>query len=318
MKSTPRVLVVFSLLVLAACNPNMRFSELGLNGKAEVELPSIDPKVPETPVVEPTYVRKSGACAADSSTSVTSCMKCTVPVAPPEEPPMSLKARQLMASMTAACQVYNRSYGSPYTAPVQADHFAKLNRCSALLYKDSAASSGQSSTVSRLVAADSSLVNKMFTGTWHQPPYSDHFKTYFGIEVYDAARIFCQQNTSVFPGFVYPADYVDQINRDPFGYKLPQEYVLANQYREGLKTCLAESMRNPWTPGPGVPQKSCSFETLSGEFGPTLTTQVSQWISLGRKVAAEVKNVGLCLELHNLEDLLRYNGEITVGTYVCN
>ena len=271
-------------------NPEVPTPEVPPNPEVP-EVPEV-PEAPEVPevtqpeepvVTPPVYTRTSGACAADSSTSVTSCMKCDVPAVPPQEPPMSLKARQLMASMTQACGIRNSNYGSSYTAPVRADHLAKLNRCTAALYKDSTATAGQSSTVSQLMAGNSSLLNKMFGGTWHQPPYSDHFKTYFGIEVYDAAKLFCMQNTSSFPNFVYPVDYADQVNNDPF-YKLPQEYVLANQYREGLRTCLAESMRNPWTPGPDAAAKTCSFETLTGESGATINTQVSEWLQKDTKL----------------------------------
>ncbi len=328
MRLTPKYLYVLSVLSLAACNPDVRFSEIPISGKTSVEIPSVEvppvvvvptptptPTPTPEPEPEPVYNKNSGPCAGDSSTAVTSGMKCLVPVLPHEEPPMSLKAQRLMASMTTACTMYNKSYGSNYKAPVSADHLAKLNRCSAQTYKDTSMTSAQSTTITKLASGDATLTNKMFSGLWYQPPYSDHFETYFGIAVNDVVRVFCLQDLNSFPTIVYPIGYYDHVG-DP-NYQMPQNYVLANQYLNSLRSCLSESLSNPWKPGPPPPAKTCSFETFSGPAGAPINAKVAEWLGKGQKVSADILNQGKTISLTNVDQLHGYTGDILVGTYTC-
>lgn len=347
MTFTSKYIFALSLLSLAACSPDVRFAEGPLNEKVSVDLPSEEipdyPDViptptpvptpvptpeptpvptpeptptPPPPVPEPVYSKASGPCAADSSTSVTSGMKCLVPVIPPEQPPMSQKAKNLMAAMTNACKVNNASYGANYKAPSAESHLAKLNRCSATLYKDTGMTSAQSSTISKLAAGDTALVNKMFSGLWYNAPYSDHFETYFGIMVHDVVKVFCQNNVAAFPTIVYPLGYFEGITNSP-NYQMPVDYVLANQYRVSLQSCMNESLNNPWKPGPVPAGKTCDYETLSGEAGSVIKDQVAQWLAKGQMVGADVKNVGHAVNITHVDQLNGYTGEIKVGTYVC-
>lgn len=310
MKSMLGYTLALTTLILTACDQKLRFGELGSNQKAEAIIPIED--IPSVPV----YKKTSGTCSADSSTSVVSCLKCEVPPLPPVEPPMSLKARQLLQIMSTACGVYNKSYGSSYVAPDAATHLAKLNRCSPSLYKDSAPTAQQADLISRLISQDASLLNKMFGGLWYQPPYSDYFETYFGLEVGEAAQVFCMQSSSNVSGGLYPASYW-QDSQD-FNYKLPAEYVAANGYRDGLKACIPESQSNPWAPsGPAPTQKTCTFETLTGEAGAEITTQVSAWLAQGYTVGADVKNQGLCMSISKIDQINMSQGEISVGAYKC-
>ncbi len=105
-----RVLGALSVISmgLTACDGKVRFNQIDIGSKQQVT-------APPTPVVpDPVFLKSQGSCATDSSTSVASCMKCEIPPLPPVEPPMSLKARQLMTIMTAVCPINNAYYGNRY------------------------------------------------------------------------------------------------------------------------------------------------------------------------------------------------------------
>jgi hypothetical protein len=330
MKTVMKYTLLITPLLLTACDSKLRFAGTEMMQKSEIIIPVEDipsvivdpPPVVEPPPVnppgpEPVYSKTSGACAADSSTAVLSCLQCEVPPLPAVEPPMSLKARQLLHIMTQACGIYNKSYDSSYVAPEAAAHLAKLNRCSPDAYKDTAPTKAQANLLDRLTSNDAALYNKMFGGLWYQPPYSDNFETYFGVEVREAVQVFCTQNNPNFTGNLYPIAWYQA--DDPSRVVIPKAYVNGNIYRSELKACLNESVNNPWKPtGPNPVQKVCNFETLTGESGDKINTQVSEWLAAGYKVGADVKNQGLCLSVTQVDQLSSYQGELSVGGYRCN
>ncbi len=310
-----RVLGALSVISmgLTACDGKVRFNQIDIGSKQQVT-------APPTPVVpDPVFLKSQGSCATDSSTSVASCMKCEIPPLPPVEPPMSLKARQLMTIMTAVCPINNAYYGNRYVTPTVDTHKAKLNRCSTTLYPDSTPDAGQNDVVQRLLNNDAWLQKKMFTGLWYQPPYSDYFETYFGLEVGQAIQVFCQQNVPNIAGMLTPS----MTGPNPYGPRwdvgdpLPAMYVKANDYRDGLSSCIAESKRNPWQPSSLPVPKSCKYETLSGDSGDTINQQVSSWLAQGYKIGADMKNQGVCSAVNSLDDIKSYQGPITVGAYIC-
>lgn len=334
MKTVLRYTLILTPLLLASCHSKLRFDGMSTFEKSEVtienpslqppeeppvipEVPEEEPKEPEVPPVpEPVYKKTSGTCSPDSSTSVASCLKCEVPPLPPVEPPMSLKARQLMKIMTEGCGIYNKSYDRNYIPPAAAAHLAKLNRCSPTAYKDTTPTKPEADLLARLMNDDTALYQRMFGGLWYQPPYSDHFEKYFGVEVREAVQVFCTQKNANFTGNLYPIEWYNSENPDSF--KMPKAYVDANKYRTELKSCLHQSVVNPWKPtGPAPVQKVCNFETIEGEAGEAIQTQITTWLAKGYKVGAEIKNQGLCLEVSDVTQLNSFQGDILVGGYVC-
>lgn len=304
------VLLSLCSIGLTACDGQVRFNQIDLGSKQSI----IEPVV-----ASGGYAKTQGACASDSSTSVVSCLKCDIPQLPPVEPPMSLKAKQLMNIMTAVCPINNSYYGNQYVTPTLADHKAKLNRCSTLLYPDSIPDTGQNDVVQRLLNGDTSLQNLMFTGLWYQPPYSDYFETYFGLKVGQAIQVFCSQTVSNISLGLTPS----MTRSNPYGpvYQvgdpLPTMYVLANQYRTGLMNCINESKTNPWQAPAPAAAKQCNYETLSGANGDPINSQVSSWLTQGYSIGADLKGQNLCVSVKSVDDLKSYQGDITVGAYIC-
>jgi hypothetical protein len=288
--------------------------------------PTPPPIVIPTPVPtpQPVYNTTQGACANDSSTSVNSCLKCQVPVAAPT---LSHKAEQLIQIMTLACPLNNKAFGNKYTTPTLANNYAKMYRCSPSKYPDSVPDAGQQNVVTKLLAGDATLMNKMFTGLWYQPPYSDYFETYFGMEVGEAIQAFCMQDFShvlgrpLLPSMTGPNPY-GPVYR--MGDNLPYMYQLGNVYRNGLESCISDKI-NPPGPVPQIPapsptsgvSQSCSFQTLSGEAGDKINQQVASWLSAGYKVGIDVQNQGVCSVVTSVDAIKSYTGVVTVGAYIC-
>lgn len=314
MKCMLGTLMVISIC-LTACDGKVRFNQIDLGSKQQIP----DPVTPPIVVPDPVFTKTQGACAADSSTSVVSCLKCEIPALPPVEPPMSLKARQLMTIMTAVCPLNNAATGNKYVTPTLDTHKAKLNRCSPLVYADSTPDAGQNDVVQRLLNNDILLQKKMFTGLWYQPPYSDYFETYFGLEVGEAIKVFCMQSTETLSGWLVPS----MTMANPYGpvYEagdaLPAMYITANGYRDGLSACMPQSKYNPWKPSAPPVAKTCTYETLSGDAGDKVNAQVSAWLTAGYTIGADLKSQGICSSVKSLNDIQSYQGPITVGAYIC-
>ena len=299
-------------LCLAACDGQVKFSSMDLGSKQTVTEPT-------TPTVDPVYKKTSGSCSSDSSTAVVSCMKCEIPTVPPAEPPMSLKAKQLMNIMAAVCPINRAYYGNKYAATTIADHLAKLNRCSTALYPASTPDAGQNDVVQRLLNNDTALQNKMFTGLWYKPPYSDYFETYFGLEVGQAIQVFCEQSVANISGMLVPSSTAPNPYGPVWEYPdpMPDMYVKANDYRDGLSACISLSKTSPWQAPPPVAAKACNYETLAGAAGDQINSQVSSWLAAGYTVGADMATTGVCSSVKSLDDIKSYQGDITVGAYIC-
>lgn len=314
----------FSLFGLWSCNQDLRFSSSPENFKLVVPPPTpVDP--PPPPKNE--YLKNQGACAADSSTQVTSCMKCPIPAPPVQAPQLSYKAQALLEIMSKACQITNKSDPADYVAPTREAILAQINRCSPSLYRDTTATSTQNSLIQSLVADSDVLRKKMFGKLWYNPPYSDNFETFFGLDIGEVRGLICYQNSGL-SGAIYDASYYN--SPDPFSYKMPKEYIQANQIREDLKNCLTESYRHPWVKQPDPPPKTCRFESISGLSGEPIQNQVRQWLSQGWKVSVEVTNLphdpdygpppsdqNQCLPLTKDDELKRLQGTIKAAAYIC-
>ncbi|MBL7672327.1 MAG: hypothetical protein JNM39_17740 [Bdellovibrionaceae bacterium] len=313
----------FSLFGLWSCNQDLRFSGSPQVSKL-MDPPVIDPIDP----VKTEYLKNQGVCAADSSTQVTSCMKCPIPPPPVQAPQLSFKAQALLEIMSRACQVPNKSDPDNYIAPTREAILAQINRCSPSLYKDTTATSAQNSLIQSLVKDSDTLRRKMFGNLWYNPPYSDNFETFFGLDVGEARGLICYRNSGV-SGAIYDAGYYN--SPDSFNYRMPKEYVQANQIREDLKNCLTESTSHPWVKQPDPPPKTCRFESISGLSGEPIQEQVKLWLSQGWTVSIEASslpndpdygppppsNQNQCLPLTTTEELKGMQGALKAAAYIC-
>lgn len=294
---------------LWSCNQDLRFSgESSSGGNSPLVV------IPTTPPTVIPIAKSQGTCAADSSSDLTSCLKCVVPPLPPQAPQLSAKAQALLDIMTLSCEVTNKSDPSGYVAPNRATLLAKINRCSPTLYPDSTLDSGQQSVVENLRGSSDILRKKMFGKLWYNPPYSNSFETYFGLEIREVRDLFCYQ-TGGLVGPLLDAGYYTA--PDPWSYKPPQEYVAANVYRTQLNNCLRESFVRPWVAPAQRTPPVCRFESISGESGLEIQEQIRSWLARGWKVSGEASSQGLCLSITSGEELKNVQGLVKAAAYHC-
>lgn len=314
--------MLFTMICFAglwSCNENLQF-------RAKIESTEItkavetpltqDPDIP-IPVIPPSpqLTKSSGACASDSSTNLTSCLKCQVPDVPPQEPPMSEKAKSLYGIMTKACHYLAQKSPKTYSYLDDKKFLIYLNRCSATSYPDTKLSALQQSVITDLNNENTdTLRKKMFGGLWYQPPYSTAFETYFGLEVGEAVALLCQEQLPL-QGRLLDAGYWQ--SEDRWNYQLPPEYVTANQYRSELIRCMSQSVHFPWTPGPEASPKKCKFEVIEGVVNEDYKSELKKWLQNEWKIGIENTKHGLCQEMKDISDVANLQGDLKSVAYYC-
>ena len=300
-------LVMFSI----ACSP-VEFSAM----KTSAPIVSSITPIPDGPGVvtpeTPSPILSKGACAADSSTQLLSCMNCLVPQLPPAVPQFSKKGNALFEIMVAGCQVRNGSDPAGYMPPSRAELLRRLNRLSPTLYPDTTMSAIQVSTIDSLMN-DPAALKSMFGGIWYSGVNAPTkaFETYFGIETIEARYAFCyaggtsgsdEGTSGTFNRFnstpLTSKAYIDCIyTRDP-GYcqELP-EYKTSNTYRSQLRNAMNESINNPYkATAPGV-QQTCSWEKFEGLTGDAASDQVKTWLAGGFTVGGDIPSLKMCAQI---------------------
>lgn len=347
MRAQYAVLTLLCMGLLSGCDNKMRFVDSSSIAKqAEPDIPVIvDPTPAPTPVVNPSptpqptpiatptptpiptptptpapvYQKTSGACKADSTTKLSSCMSCSVPLNPPEPPKFSQKALDLIDTLTVGCAKNAAAYG--YKAVTRAELENMMNRCAQDLYPATTKSNSQASTITRLVAGDPALIDKLFgKGLYYQAPYTDAFETYFGIETKDVQRIFCHQDGSTqIPNVHSLAWYKAQSSEvGGNGFVESKEYQQADVYRQQLENCLQKSITNPYVPPAPTAAKKCDYQTVSGLNGDVITQQMRAWLAAGYKVGIEVRNnTGVCGNVTNADQFSNVQGEVLISAYIC-
>lgn len=293
------------LVLLSACSSKLNYSEFSLSSSQAVATPA-------------GYVTGSGTCASDGSTQVLSCLSCAVPTVTTTTSQLSLKAQQLLAAMTYACQIPNGSYPAGYVAPTQAQLLAKINRCSPTLYPDTTPTSTQSTLINNLTSNNSATMQTMWSGLWYQPPQSDDFATYFGLQTSEAAYLFCMGAIQdIGDSTMYPDNY--NAATAGFNYQMPAAYVQANTIRQNLYNCVADSILDPNTSADTTTTtaKTCTWNTLQGTNGDTMVNQAASWLSSGATVAADIPDPGLCEAITSVNQLTGIEGSYTLGSYSC-
>ena len=278
--------------------------------------------VPPTPPPTPVAVMTKGACAADSSTRLLSCMNCEVP-AVVVEPQFSQKGQALYEIMANGCQVRNASDPAGYQPPSRAELMRRLNRLSPTLYPDTPMTAQQTATIRSLLTNPAAL-QSMFGGIWQSGVTAPTvaFETYFGIETIEARYALCYGNgegaSATFNRFntseLHSKAWVDcQYGPDPFSCRENAEYRAANTYRTQLRQAMNESISNPYTPPPSQTPKSCEWEKYEGLYDNTANEQVKSWLASGFKVGAELST--MCTAV--TAPITGVTGKVTMAAYRC-
>jgi len=295
---------------------------------------SFSTPIPMDPVILPPVISKplpvlsKGTCTANSSTVLTSCQKCTVPLNPPAPAQFSKKGQSLIDVMSIACSVSNKSAPKNYVPPTKTELMARLNRLSPQFYPDSVMSGFQISTIEGL-KINPALQEKMFGGLWYQPPYSDAFETYFGLEVAEVVSQICYQNSnSTFTPYnssvLMSKQMIDctYASSNPFSCVETPAYVAANVYRNNLRAAMIQSVKNPYTTPEPKPSKICSWEKFEGLYELGGEEQLGKWLASEQKISMEITGLGgfggQCSLVNKIpEDAELQNRNVVLSAYIC-
>lgn len=313
-------------LTLMSCN-KMQFADIASKGTTATSVVPTDP-MPIDPVPLPsvptfTFKMTNGACAADSSTQVVSCLNCQVPQLV-QEPQLSKKAQALLDIMTLSCPIKNKSDLTSYL-PTRAEILNKINRASESIYPDSVRTTLMEKTISGLTDPnDNTLRQYMFGGIYYRPPYSDAFETYFGIGVAEAKATFCWYGDKMTGKIEYAtgiqsADYLNCLfNKDPFSCKERADYVQAQVYRAQLSNALKLSVIDPYKASAPKPGVSCTWDAFEGDDMTKAAEVLNQWKSEGRKVSMEIIKGGAVGTCSNADATnLQLGLTVKMGSYKC-
>lgn len=309
--------VILPILLLSAACTKVSFEPVPLTEQKQT---TVTPPVVELPVF------KAGECV--NQESVAACLKCDNPPPPPPPPPeepVSTKAQKLAKIMAMACQISNKSYPASYKAPSEAEVQAHLLACSPELYPETAMSSAQSATIDRLLdETDPSLRLKMFKGLWFQPPYTEHFETYFGLDGAEAAYVICM-DTGTLSQELYTTERGEADQKEG-GYQewlqdpaAQARWQAAQKIRGQLLSCFNKP-GSPWTTPvpptlPPVAEKKCDYKSFEGNFDQGGLAQIEQLLSQGYKVAVEGNE--MCSQISEVPGPESFTGAVKIVGYRC-
>lgn len=251
---------------------------------------------PDTGNVLP-VVYKRGECTKDPH-QVVSCLNCQI-TQRPLAIPLSKKAAQLLQIMENGCAIKNKSDPKTYRAPSRATIMKYLNRANATMYPDSPMTTRQQQNVDKWVANDKKNLERLFGGLWYNPPYSDDFETYFGIEPREARYFFCfEQPDSTFSlesmTPLYSIEYYQCMHE--YGFPTSQycteraAYVKGNIYRKQLQASIIRSLEDPINDQELVPANKCHWETMTGFYNLEMENKLIDWKNAGFEVVVSFES----------------------------
>lgn len=306
------VIILGFMVVLTGCMNQFKFRAKDMDGSAVVKTPKNEgakvpdtggvvpgnPKPEEPVIVDPDtepgiypVIYKRGDCTNDAY-DVLPCFSCQIAMKPIGAP-LSLKATQLAQIMELGCQVTNKSDPAGYFPPTRAEILKYLNRASQSLYPDSTPTSRQNSILNAWMIGDKTALSKLFGGLWYNPPYSDDFETYFGLEPKEARYLFCYRTpASSFSPFgttapLYSIGYSQCLHESGFSNSCREQtnYVHANVYRKQLVRAMAMSLNEPLNDQEMVPANKCHWQTMQGLYNVEMEHKVQEWKTKGYHMA---------------------------------
>ena len=209
--------------------------------------------------------------------------------------PLATKAAKLAEIMTSACPIPNGSNPPGYVSPTRDQIFKRVQGCSDLTYPETAMTSSQSSTMSKLLSSDPALRQQMFQRFWWQNPYSDDFELYFGLANSEAVQLFCWgASKASISGPLQTTEYWQAVSNDQYWQWLfdpsaQARYNAAQVQRKQLQACLDQSdsyQKNPPPPLKG----SCDYKTFEGLYELGGQAEIQTMLADGYKVGIEANN----------------------------
>ena len=305
------------LILLSSCN-KMSFSptQAKLDNSSFDVPPTLDP-LPNVTLPDP--LKKTGACA--DKQSVTSCLSCNVPVNPPAQPAISTKAQKLAQIMAMSCQIYNKSYPTPYTAPTVEQIRSHILACTPALYPETPMTSAQTALINSLLdPSNDSLRQRLFKGLWYQPPLTDDFALYFGLENKEAAYAFCMDRPIY--GYLFTQEYATAITTKRLeewqsNLEAQARWNAAQALRAQLFSCLNKpgGVVTPDPTLPPPPVHSCDYKSFEGYYELGGRDEVATYLAQGYKVAVET---GLsCTQLTVVPDVGAFSGKLKIAGVKC-
>lgn len=264
------------------------------------------------PVANP--VLKTGMCADQES--VASCLKCEVPPAPPV---ISTKAQKLAKIMAMACQVPNKSYPAGYVPPTAKQIESHLLACTPALYPETLMDSSQAQTIDRLLDENNDgLRQKMFKGIWYQPPHTEHYENYFGLDNTEAAQVFCL-NQGTLSNILATKEYLDAYYSDNFSAWQNDRAAQARwNFAQTLRQQLLSCFNKPATPPPPAnppDTKVCQYRSFEGEYEKGGLAEIQRNLNEGYKMAVEANNS--CMQLTSEPAPGSLKGQVKIVGYKC-
>ena len=179
--------------------------------------------------------------------------------------------------------------------------------------------SAQVATMNKLLDAnDESMRMRFFKGLWYQPPYTDHFEMYFGLEGKEAAAVFClgasisgQLMTSEYVRVVSGDGYFQWLN-DPAAQARWNE---AQHLRQQLLSCLNKPATALPAPAPTLPGKLCDYKSFEGNFDDGGRDQMLNLLTDGYKLAVETNKS--CDQWTQVPESGKFNGRVKIVGYRC-
>lgn len=138
---------------------------------------------------------------------------CSVQPAPPTDFIPSTKAEKLAYIAYMSCGIPNKSFPRSYSPkqPSLQQILEKVQACTPEAYPETSLNPIEALTINQLIDPKNPYMrNKFFSCLWYQPPYTDHFETYFGIYSPDILNVLCYGASSkkALEGFDQTTEYV--------------------------------------------------------------------------------------------------------------
>ncbi len=332
-----RMMIIISFIVfLAGCMNEFKFradevdsgnnaapgNEVARNpgGNTDVGNPK-----PEDPIVDPDtgtvfpVAYKKGECTKDPL-KVVSCMNCQIDQRPLAIP-LSEKATQLLKVMELGCAITNKSDPKNYVAPSRAAILKYLNQANTKMYPDSPMTTRQQQNISKWMANDKKNLERLFGGLWYNPPYSDDFETYFGLEPREARYMFCYEtpDSTFSVGSVsdlYSIEYYSCVHEGRFSCRERAEYVKGNVYRRQLIASIERSLTDPVNDQEMVPVNKCNWESMSGYYNLEMESKLIEWKNAGYELAVSFEKAPVRCEAVAATSI-PLGTKVTVGAKKC-
>lgn len=208
-------------------------------------------------------------------------------------------------------------------APTAQEIEAHVLACTPELYPETDMTARQTTTMGRLLdETNDGLRQKMFKGLWYQPPYTEDFETYFGLDGAEAAYVFCMNKPGL-SSVLYTSEYArartnqytwDAWQRDPAAQA---RWQAAQIQRQQLLSCFNKpgGSGSP-TPAPSPdPSKTCEYRSFEGlyEFGGR--EMIQNALAEGFKISVETNLA--CVLLTAVPSATDFQGQLKIGAYRC-